>query len=61
MAPDNAITNPSLGPGEVRGFPSDGQFDHDTDVDNGDPRHIVRARPERAPPKAPAPEHGTAH
>jgi hypothetical protein len=47
-ASNDPITNPSLGPGEVRGFPTDGQFDHDTDVDNGDPRHLVRVRPRRA-------------
>src|SRR5215216_2362721 len=59
-APDNSIAYPSLGPGEVRGFPSDGQFDHDTGVDDGDPRQSVRARPRCATAEDPGAKHGTA-
>jgi hypothetical protein len=40
-ASDNAISHPSLGPGEIRALSTDGQLDHDADVDDGDPRHTV--------------------
>ena len=40
--------------------PADGQFDHDTDVNNGDPRRIVRARPWWATAEDPGAEHRSA-